>query len=178
MRQIVLLRGVNVGARNRVAMPALRELLDGAGCKDVATYLQSGNAVLSSALAPDKLAHRCEAQIKQELGLDIAVVVRTRDELAEVVKRDPLGDVASKPKLYQVSFCSAEPDEQAVRKVAERAAGGERLELRGREIYAWFPDGVGRSRLAAQLSRQALGVTVTARNWTTVVNLLELADAH
>ncbi|MEA2140293.1 MAG: hypothetical protein QOC91_392, partial [Solirubrobacteraceae bacterium] len=67
MRPIVLLRGVNVGARNRVAMPALRELLDGAGCKDVATYLQSGNAVLSSALAPAKLARRCEAQIKQEL---------------------------------------------------------------------------------------------------------------
>ncbi len=178
MRQIVLLRGVNVGARNRVAMPALRELLAGAGCKDVSTYLQSGNAVLSSALAPAQLGRMCEAQIKQELGLDIAVVARTRDELAEVVKRDPLGDVADKPKLYQVSFCSAEPDEEAVRKVAERAVGGERLELRGREIYAWFPDGVGRSRLAAKLSRQALGVTVTARNWTTVVNLLELADRH
>jgi uncharacterized protein (DUF1697 family) len=178
VRQIALLRGVNVGGRNRVAMPALRELLTGAGFKDVSTYLQSGNAVLSSALAPDKLAGKCEALIEQELGLDVAVVARTRDELAEVVKRDPLGDVASKPKLYQVSFCSAEPDEEKVRKVAERAAAGERLELRGSEIYAWFPDGVGRSRLAAQLSRQALGVTVTARNWTTVVKLLELADGR
>ena len=64
-----------------------------------------------------------------------------------------------------------------MRKVAERAAGEERLVVHGREIYCWFPDGVGRSRLAAQLSRQALGVTVTARNWTTVVKLLELADA-
>jgi uncharacterized protein (DUF1697 family) len=171
-----MLRGVNVGGRNRVAMPALRELLEDAGFKDVATYLQSGNAVLSSTLAPDRLARKCEAQLKKQLGLEIAVVVRTRDELAAIVKRDPLRDVAAKPKLYQVSFCSAEPDEESVRKVGERAVGGERLELHGREIYAWFPDGVGRSRLAAQLSRQALGVTVTARNWTTVVNLLELAD--
>ncbi len=176
MRQIVLLRGVNVGARNRVAMPALRELLARGGFEDVSTYLQSGNAVLSSGLTPDRLARRCEAQIEQELGLDIAVVVRTRDELAAVVRRDPLGDLAESPKLYQVSFCSAKPDEDAVCKVAERAVGGERLVVHGREIYCWFPDGVGRSRLAAQLSRQTLGVTVTARNWTTVVKLLELAD--
>jgi uncharacterized protein (DUF1697 family) len=176
VRQIVLLRGVNLGARNRVAMPVLRELLAGAGFKDVATYLQSGNAVLSSGLTPDKLARRCEAQIKQEVGLDIAVVVRTRDELAEVVERDPLGGLAESPKLYQVSFCSAEPADDAVRKVAERAVGEERLVVHGRDIYCWFPDGVGRSRLAAQLSRQSLGVTVTARNWTTVVKLLELAD--
>jgi uncharacterized protein (DUF1697 family) len=176
MRQIVLLRGINLGARNRIAMPALRELLADAGFGDVSTYLQSGNVVLSSALEPQKLARRCERLIERELELKIAVIVRTRDELARVVRRDPLGKLADDPKRYQVSFCSAAPDAEAVGKVAESAVSGERLIAHGREIYAWFPDGVGRSRLAARLSRQDLGVTATARNWTTVVKLLALAD--
>lgn len=176
MRQILLLRAINVGRRNRVAMPALRELLADAGLKDVSTYLQSGNVIVSSAAAPERLARKCERQIKDALGLEIAVIVRTRDQLAAVVKRNPLGKLAEDPKLYQVSFCDGEPDAAAVRKLAERALGGERLLVHGREVYGWFPDGVGRSRLAAQLGKQGLGVSATARNWSTVTKLLELAD--
>ncbi len=103
--------------------------------------------------------------------------MRTRAELARVVRRDPLGEAAEQPKLYQVSFCAAEPAPEAVRKVAERAVEGERIVVRGREIYAWFPHGIGRSKLATQLSREDLGVVATARNWTTVTKLLELAGA-
>jgi uncharacterized protein (DUF1697 family) len=176
VRQIVLLRGVNVGGRNRVAMQALREALAQAGLQHVRTYLQSGNVVVETGAAADELARECEHVIAERFALEVAVVVRTRDELAEVVRHDPLGELADNPKLYQVSFCAAEPDSDAVGKATERAAGGERLVVHGREIYAWFPDGVGRSRLAAQLSRQKLGATATARNWTTVVKLLALAD--
>ncbi|HEX8714337.1 MAG TPA: DUF1697 domain-containing protein, partial [Solirubrobacteraceae bacterium] len=113
--------------------------------------------------------------IAERFGLDVAVVVRTRAELAKVVRRDPLGDVAELEKLYQVSFCSTEPANDAIAKVAERAVEGERLVVHGREIYVWLPHGVGRSKLAAQLSRQDLGVVATARNWTTVTRLLALA---
>lgn len=176
MTYIVLLRGINLGARNRVAMGALRELLTGAGLQDVRTYLQSGNVVLSSTLAPRKLASVCERHIGEQLGLDIAVVVRTRDELAKVVEHDPLARYADDPKLYQVSFCSTKPRRDSLSKLAEWASGDERLVAHGREIYAWFPDGIGRSRLAAQLSKQSLGVTATARNWKTVCKLLELAQ--
>ena len=94
MRQIVLLRGINIGPHNRIAMPALRELLAGAGFGDVRTYVQSGNVVLTSDAPPDRLAAECRALIAEAFGLDIAVVVRTRAELAEVVRRDPLGAVA------------------------------------------------------------------------------------
>ncbi|HEX3433402.1 MAG TPA: DUF1697 domain-containing protein [Solirubrobacteraceae bacterium] len=176
MKQIVLLRGVNVGGRNRVPMAALREALEQAGLGPARTFLQSGNVVVDSAAKPAALASDCERIIAEHFELDIAVVVRTRAELAKVVRDDPFGETADNPKLYQVSFCSAKPDKAAVDKVAERAAGEERLKAHGREIYAWFPDGVGRSRLAAQLSKQSLGVTVTARNWSTVLALLELAD--
>jgi uncharacterized protein (DUF1697 family) len=176
MKQIVLLRGVNVGGRNRVPMAALREALERAGLGPARTYLQSGNAVVDSSASPTALARDCERLIAERFELDIAVVVRTRAELAKVVRHDPFGETAGDPKLYQVSFCSAKPAKAAVQKVAERAAGRERLTAHGREIYAWFPDGVGRSRLAAQLSRASLGVTVTARNWSTVLALAALAD--
>jgi uncharacterized protein (DUF1697 family) len=176
VKQVVLLRGVNVGGRNKLAMSALREALQGAGMHEVETYLQSGNVVLEVDAAADELARRCEALIADRFGLGIAVVVRSRDELALVVRRDPLGEAAEQPKLYQVSFCSAKPSKEAVSKAGERAVEGERIVVHGREIYAWFPHGVGRSRLAAQLARQDFGVVATARNWTTVTKLLELAE--
>jgi uncharacterized protein (DUF1697 family) len=177
MRQIVLLRGVNLGARNRIAMPELRRALEGAGFGDVRTYLQSGNVVLSSDLAADELARRCEREIADAFDLDIDVVVRTRSELARVVRRNPLADVAVDPKRYQVSFLSAPLDRERVRELAALAAPEERFVAAGRELYAWHPAGVARSRLWARLAGRNLGVTATARNWTTVTKLLELADA-
>jgi uncharacterized protein (DUF1697 family) len=176
MRQIVLLRGINIGAHNRIAMPALRDLLTSAGFDDVRTYVQSGNVVLTSDARPDDLARACERRIADELGLEISVVVRTRDELAEVVRRNPLGEVATNPKRYQVSFLAEEPDADTVRKLEALVAGDERFEAVGRELYAWHPDGVARSRLATRLAGRGLGIPATARNWTTVTTLLTMAD--
>jgi uncharacterized protein (DUF1697 family) len=176
VKQIVLLRGVNLGGHNRVAMPALREALEESGLEQVVTYVQSGNVVLDSGVKPDALARDVEAVIAGAFDLDVAVVVRTRAELAKVVRHDAFGELAgNEEKLYQVSFCAEKPDKEAVAKVAERAVEGERVLLHGREIYAWFPHGVGRSKLAAQLSKKKLGTVLTARNWTTVKKLLELA---
>jgi uncharacterized protein (DUF1697 family) len=172
----VLLRAINVGGRNRLAMPALREALEDANMREVSTYVQSGNVVLDADDAPDELARRCEALIAERFELDVAAVVRTRAELERIVRRNPLGDVADQSKLYQVSFCAKEPSKQAVREASERAVEGEQLIAHGREIYAWFPHGIGRSRLAVALADRALGGGATARNWTTVRKLLELAE--
>jgi uncharacterized protein (DUF1697 family) len=168
-RQIVLLRGINLGPRNRIAMADLRRLLAGAGFEDVRTYLQSGNVVLSSSAKPDEVARKCEQLI------DIAVVTRTRPQLAQVVKRNPLGKVATNPKRYQVSFLATKAPAELVRRLESAVVASERLTVVGREIYAWHPEGVARSKLWALLAGRQLGVTATARNWTTVTNLLELA---
>jgi uncharacterized protein (DUF1697 family) len=175
-RQIVLLRGINLGSRNRVAMPELRELFDGAGFDDVRTYVQSGNVVLTSGQGPDRLARKCERLIAERFGLDIPMVARTRDEVAAVVERDPLGDVATNPKRYQVSFLGSELDAETVRKLEAARVEPERLAVVGREVYAWHPEGVARSRLWTLLAGKGLGVTATARNWTTVTKLLAMAD--
>jgi uncharacterized protein (DUF1697 family) len=174
-RLIVLLRGVNLAGRNRLAMPALREALEDAGFADVVTYVQSGNVVLSSKASGKRVKSIVEQVVSDRFGLDIDVVVRTHAELAAVVARNPLKKVAASPKLYQVTFLDASLGAEVLEKLEAAAAGEERVVLVGRELYAWHPDGVGRSKLAALMSGKGLGVTATARNWTTVTKLLELA---
>jgi uncharacterized protein DUF1697 len=93
-------------------MPELREALEDAGFKDVQTYLQSGNVVLTSRAKPETVSRKAESVIAERYGLEIAVVVRTLEELAKVVKRNPLGRVAKNPKADQVTFMSAELDLQ------------------------------------------------------------------
>jgi uncharacterized protein (DUF1697 family) len=170
------MRGVNLGPRNRIAMPALRELLVDAGFAEPRTYLQSGNVVLSSELPAERVARECERLIAAGFDVDVGVVVRTRDELATIVSRDPLGDVATDPKRYQVTFLDTELADDEVESLGGLAAGSERLVAIGRELYAWHPDGVARSRLAASLAGRTLAVKGTARNWNTVEALLAMAD--
>lgn len=175
-RQIALLRGINVGKHRRVGMADLRELLTGLGYEDVQTYLQSGNVLLTSDRSAEKVERELEKQIEAKLGVDPLVTVRTRDEFADVIARDPFGEEADDPKRYQVTFLSAEPDAERVRKLDGLDIAPERFVLSGREIYAWHPDGLQRSRLAPALTDKRLGVTATARNWNTVCKLLALAD--
>jgi uncharacterized protein (DUF1697 family) len=175
-RHIALLRGINLGARNRVPMPALRELLAERGYGDPRTLLQSGNVVLSSRKRPDTVARELEALIAEHFDLAIPVVVRSRDELAAVVDGNPLAGVASDPKRLQVSFLSAAPDPSVVQALEAADMEPERLAVRGREIYVWHAAGIQRSPAAKLVTDAELGVTATARNWNTVTKLLELAD--
>jgi uncharacterized protein (DUF1697 family) len=176
-RQIALLRGINLGSHKRVGMGPLRELLARLGYGDVRTYLQSGNVVLTSPASPERLQRELEQQIAEELGLETRVLVRTRDELADVIERDPLAGVAENPRRYQVSFLSAEPDAEVVRELGRVDVAPEQFVVSGREIYTWHPDGIQRSKLNKVLSDRSLGVVATARNWNTVTKLLALADA-
>jgi uncharacterized protein (DUF1697 family) len=157
-------------------MPKLREALEEAGFAEVRTHLQSGNVVLESKTKPEQTARKCERVIEDEFGLAIDVVVRTPAELGRVVKRNPLGNVAKDPKRYQVSFLAGPLPAAAKRKLEEALQEPEELVFSGREIYAWHPKGVARSKLWAALAGRGLGVTATARNWTTVTKLLELAS--
>jgi uncharacterized protein (DUF1697 family) len=172
-RQIVLLRGINLGAHNRVSMPDLRAALESAGYKDSKTLVQSGNVVMDG---PKATPRGLERLLHDTFGLDIAIVVRTRAELAAVVAGDPFGEVVDQPKLYQVSFLSASPKPAVVKALEDADIAPERVAVRGREIYAWHAGGIQRSPLAKLLTDAKLGVTATARNWNTVTKLLELAD--
>jgi uncharacterized protein (DUF1697 family) len=175
VRQIVLLRGINIGPRNRIPMPKLREAVEDAGFEDVATYVQSGNIVLSSSLSAAKLAGEVGRLVAESFDLDIPVVVRSRKQLERVVERNPFQDVATDPKRYQVSFLDRTLSRGAVKRLEDVAMPAEEVLVSGREVYAWHPAGVARSKLWALLAGRSLGVVATSRNWTTVTKLLELA---
>ncbi len=157
-------------------MADLRASFAGAGFADPRTYLQSGNVVVRSDEPPDALAQRAQDLITERFQLSVGVVARTRDELAEVVERDPFAGEEVVEKLYQVTFLADEPPAGLADELAALVAGEERFVADGREWYCRYPSGIARSKLATKMAARNLGVLVTARNWTTVRSLLELAD--
>jgi uncharacterized protein (DUF1697 family) len=176
LRQVALLRGINIGPRNRIAMPALREALADAGYENVETYVQSGNVVLSASEKAAALERSLERLIEQRFQLSIPVVVRSRAQLAKVVDKNPLGDVAKDPKRYQVAFMRSKLSRKAVAALKAAAIEPERVVVDGREIYSWHAEGVARSKLWAAVASKKLGVDATARNWTTVTTLAEMSS--
>jgi uncharacterized protein (DUF1697 family) len=168
-RQIALLRGVNVGGNKRVEMARLRTLLKELGYYDVRTYVNSGNAVFTG---PRRSEQHLEAAIAKAFGFEVPVVLRTRDELADVVQANPLAKIATDPAKHLVIFCAAEASTEL--DPAEFAP--ETFHVRGREVYLWAPGGIGTSPLAKVLATKSLGDKSTARNWRTVEKLLALAD--
>jgi uncharacterized protein (DUF1697 family) len=174
--QIIMLRGVNLGKANRVAMPALRTALAEAGFEDVRTYVQSGNIALEAGrLGTDKLITRVTGVLDDGFGIRVPIVARSAKELAATVEANPFPEQAKQqPKLLQVTFRSEPVTDELLETLSARAADSERIAGVGRELYSWHPDGIARSKLAAGLTGKA-AVAATARNWSTVLALLELA---
>ena len=175
-RQVALLRGINLAKRRRVAMGELRELLEGHGYEDVRTHLQSGNVVLVEPARAAEAGGAAGAAARAGLGIEVRVLVRTRAELAAVVRRDPLGKVATNGSRYLVSFLSKRLPAKVARELEAAEIAPAQLVIDGRELYAWYPDGVQRAPLAKLLDDKRLGVVSTARNWNTVTKLLQLLD--
>ena len=165
-RVVVLLRGVNVGGQNRLAMADLRALLERLGGRDVATYLQSGNAVLSWPGQPEALA----TQVEKELGLP--ALVRTGTELAAVVEGNPFAGEEVDPKLLHAVFLSATPEPGLLDLPAllpDRVVPGDRV------LYVRYATGSADSRVGRLLSSRRFPLVATARNWRTVLALRDLA---
>jgi uncharacterized protein (DUF1697 family) len=181
-RYAALLRGINLGGRNKVAMADLRQLAAALGHAEVATYIQSGNLVFSSdeedAIA---LADALEAEIARSLGVRSAVVVLSRAGLAQVIADNPFPQ-ESDPKALHAVF-HREPI--SAERIAAVAAAEEKARAKGcrdqavvvgATLFMRTPDGLGRSELAAQLARSVTKTEGTARNWATVNRLLAMLD--
>ncbi len=171
MRVAALLRGVNIGRNKRISMPTLREIVESLGHTDVETYLQSGNVVFTPKGKGDHAARLSEA-IAGETGHEVAVVLRTGAELAQVVKVNPYA--VTDPTRVVVAFLGdpVKLGELGLDEL-ERYAPDE-LTLHGRELYVSVPNGQGRSKLMEALVKRSFPTTVTVRNWRTVTALAEL----
>ena len=175
---VALLRGINVGGHARVVMADLRRLCEHLGHREVRTYVQSGNVVFESGETDtDMLATELAGRLATELGFAPAVVVRTAGEIADVVAANPFPDAADvDPTTVHVAFLSAQPTDPGAYAVDATAHAPEQVVVGDRVLYLYLPDGIGRSRLAADLTRRRTGVEMTVRNWRTVGRLLAMAQ--
>jgi uncharacterized protein (DUF1697 family) len=178
---VSMLRAVNVGGTSRLKMDALRAVYESIGLKDVRTLLQSGNVVFRSAIANrEQLVKRIRQEIERQLELEVEVILRTLAEIAGIVERGPvLSPHADKAKLL-VMFLSGVPDaaaQAALVKWHKGYKGPEMLEMRGPEIYLYYPEGIGRSKLSGAVIESKLDMSGTARNWNTLQKLLDTAHA-
>jgi uncharacterized protein (DUF1697 family) len=188
---VALLRGINVGGRNKVPMAELREVVASLGHTGVSTYIQSGNVLFSTGETDaGRLAAALEAAISERFGLWASVVVLSRDELAQILAGNPYRDEPN-PRLVHVVFLNAEPPRDVLDHIAAAqeaaAAKGSRdtVQAASRVLYLHTPDGFGTSELAqvllsrilsppAKQKKQALAAT--ARNWATATKLLSLCE--
>lgn len=167
-RVALLLRGVNVGRGNRIAMADLARIVAEAGATDVRTLLASGNAVCTTSSDADRLAAAVHDRLVAGLGLDVPVVARTAAEIDAVVAHDPLGSVATDPSRTLVVFLERAPSADAVAALEAVDRGDEVWELHGRELHLWLPVGIADSAVNKALMKGVLGVVWTGRNWSTV----------
>jgi uncharacterized protein (DUF1697 family) len=174
---VALIRGINVGGHKRVAMEDLRTVFRSLGCDDVRTYVQSGNVLFRSPDTPAHLVRAAEDRIEGTLGLDVAVLIRTKEQLARIVKGNPFLAAGADPAKLHVMFLAARPDSKRSRDVSGTSFDGEELHVQGLEIYLHYPGGYGRSKLSNAYLEKQLAVKATTRNWKTVTTLADLASA-
>jgi uncharacterized protein (DUF1697 family) len=187
---VALLRGINVGGRNKVPMADLREVVTSLGHIGVSTYIQSGNVLFSTAGTDTaRLTATLESAIAERFGIRVSVVVLSRDELAAVLAGNPYPDEPN-PRLVHVVFLTAKPPKDLLDRIAAAAstaaAKGSRdtVQVAGQALFLHTPDGFGTSELAqvllriigapGQQKKQALAAT--ARNWATATKLLSLCE--
>jgi uncharacterized protein (DUF1697 family) len=173
---IALLRAINLGARNKVAMPRLREVLADDGFADVRSYVQSGNLVLrSSRRSATSVGKRIGELVEREFGLMVPVVVRTPAEIESVIDANPFPEAAAeRPKQLHVVFLEADPDADGVDALHSDELTRDVCRVDGRHLYVDYTDGVHGSKLTPTYFSRRLGVDGTARNWRTVLAVAEL----
>ncbi|GAA4323628.1 DUF1697 domain-containing protein [Streptomyces venetus] len=175
-----LLRGINVGGSRKVPMADLRALLSGLGHEDVATHLQSGQAVFSSGHGDEEsLAAEIAQAVEQHFGFGVDVIVRDHAYLKAVADACPFPAADLEPRQLHVTYFSAPVGPERFAEIDPAAYLPEEFRLGDRALYLYAPDGLGRSKLAEHLSKPRInkGIVATTRNWNTVVKLVELTRA-
>jgi uncharacterized protein (DUF1697 family) len=175
---ISMLRGVNVGGHNKVEMGALRALYESIKFEDPRTYVQSGNVIFRSKenISP-ALAKKIQNAIEREFNCRPEVILRTTQELRKAISASPFSASRGlEPGKILVTFLNAEPGPEAHATLLKLKNHPEEIHLKGRELYIYFPNGAGRSKLPWSSIAEALKTQGTARNWNSVTKMLEIAE--
>jgi uncharacterized protein (DUF1697 family) len=176
---ISMLRGINVGGHHKIKMDALRSVYASLKCEDARTYVQSGNVVFRTKEKNSiQFAKKIQDAIEREFGFRPEVIVRTCDEMRAAIAANPFaGRRDVEPGKLLITFLAGEPGPGAGASLAGLKPHKEELHLKGRELYIYFPDGVGKSKLPWSSVEKFLKTTGTARNLNSVIKMLEIAEA-
>src|SRR5262245_45867607 len=173
---VALFRGVNVGGRNTLPMKELVSVLGDLGARNVKTYIQSGNAVFVSPEKDDLgLANSISREIKKRRGFEPRVLLLGLEDLELATRKNPFPEAAADPKTLHAGFLASPPEKPNLDALEGLRIASERFQLIDKVFYLHAPDGIGRSKLAAN-SERLLGAPMTDRNWRTVLKILEMAQ--
>jgi uncharacterized protein (DUF1697 family) len=177
---VCMLRGVNLGSHNRVKMEELRTLCGTLKLRGAQTYVQSGNVIFRSDEKDSaKLSKRLEEAIEKKFGFRRDVICRTTGEMKKVVAKNPFAKRRGiDPAKLLVTFLSSDPGEEAREKVRALKTEPEELWIDGREVFIYFPNGMGRPKLAWPTIPKMLKVSGTGRNWNSVQKISEMIAAR
>lgn len=170
---IVLFRGV--GGKTQLPTAPLREKLAEAGFQNVATYINSGNAVLKTDLPRALMLEQVAAICRAQFGFDKAIYARTLAEWDALIAANPFADTVEPGNQLHAAVLDGVPQDNAVEALRAVAVDGERIAVAGQVAYLHTPNGFGRSKLGEKFDK-GLGVPNTARNWNTVLKLRQLAE--
>jgi uncharacterized protein (DUF1697 family) len=174
MKYVAFLRGINVGGKNKIKMEILREILDALGFQNVKTYINSGNVIFETAETADKeIAAKIEAAIEKEFGLKIKTIVRTIDEIENIVKNNPFAGQFENDKDLHVFFLDEELPAEKRDLLLSNNSENEQYFVRNREIFCLLRVSVLDSLMGRDYIGKKLKVSATARNWRTVNKILE-----
>jgi uncharacterized protein (DUF1697 family) len=172
---VALLRGINVAGKNRLPMKVLGDIFNSVGCLRVEAYIQSGNIVF---LATERLASHVPALVSEELArsfeLQVPVVMRTAGQLKRVARANPFLRAGVDPQTLHVLFLAELPTRARVSTLDAQRSSPDQFVVMGTEIYLRCPNGMGRTKLTNAYFDSKLATTTTARNWRTVLKLVEM----
>ncbi|HXJ90869.1 MAG TPA: DUF1697 domain-containing protein [Candidatus Binatia bacterium] len=175
---ISMLRGVNLGPHNRIKMDELRALYESLRFEDPRSYVQSGNVIFRTKEKNSPLlAKKIQSAIEKKFGCCPEVILRTAEEMRRAIAANPFPErTKAEPGKVLVTFLAAEPPREARVNLEKFKELPEELHLEGRELYIYFPNGAGRSKLPWSAVDKLLKVTGTARNWNSVQAILAIAE--
>jgi uncharacterized protein (DUF1697 family) len=171
-RSVALLRGINVGGKNKLPMSDLREIFTEAGCRDVRTYIQSGNVIFGAdAAVIASLPRAVSAAIEARFGYRVPVIIRTAREMGSIVQHNPFVAQGVAEGELHVLFLAKAPSAARIETLDPGRSPPDTFAVRGAEVYLRLPNGAGRTKLTATYFDAKLATVCTQRNWRTVVAL-------
>ncbi len=175
---ISMLRAVNVGGHSQIKMEALRALYSSLKFENPQTYVQSGNVIFKTNERDLALiAKRIQQSIEKKFACRPEVIVRTAAELRSVIAKNPFAERANiEPNKLLVTFLASDPGKEARENLRKQKFAPEELHVADRELYIYFPNGIGKSKLPWSRLDKILQTPGTGRNWNSVTKMLEIAE--